>query len=110
MSDSSDRMSLVVNWQKLSLILAVLAVMTTLLLANVVEWEQVSAPFGLIVGAALQNGIGGAKGHTTAPLVQPAEPRRRATDSGPVTIVPTDHGLDVRSTELADLPTDPYAD
>lgn len=101
---------LIVNWQKLTLILATLGVMLTLLLTNVVEWEQVSAPFGLIVGAALQNGIGGAKGHTTSPLLAPSDPRRRAADtSDAVHVTPSADGRHVDVTPV-DLPADPYDD
>lgn len=108
MSDTSAT-SLIVNWQKLLLIFAVLGSMVALMLTGQVEWVDVSAPFGLIVGAALQNGIGGAKGHQPAPLVQPADPRRRATDTGPIVVTPVDHGLDVTTldAQLTQLDLDP---
>lgn len=68
------------NWQKLVLLLSALAFMGTGLLSGHLDWDQVSAPFGLIIGAALQNGLGGARGHTVAPLVEPVDQRRRADD------------------------------
>lgn len=78
MTDSHDR--LVVNWQKLILILASLSALMIALLAGAATWGQIAGPMGLIIGAGTQNGIGGARGQDPAPLVSQSNPHRRNGD------------------------------
>lgn len=83
----ADHHRVIVNWQKFSLLALALCGMLALVVFGEVEWSDVSAPFGLIIGYGTANGIGAAKGESPEPVFRPRNPTRRAGDLDPDTPV-----------------------
>lgn len=65
--------NLIVNWQKFALLIVALVALFGLVVVGRVEWADVSAPVGLIIGYGTANGIGAAKGQTATPLFRPSD-------------------------------------
>lgn len=76
-----------VNWQKFALLAIALVGMLALVIFGDIEWADISAPFGLIIGYGTANGIGAARGHSPSPVFAPASTTRRAGDLDPDTPV-----------------------
>lgn len=75
-----------VNWQKFALLAIALIGMLGLVVFGDIEWADISAPFGLIIGYGTANGIGAARGNTPSGVFEPVY-RRRAGELHPDTPV-----------------------